>query len=370
MKKTLSVFVILFIWTINGSATDSALVSIPFKIFDNFGGEKTLYFGLDESASDSVDTHLGESDLPPFPPVGAFEARWILPNNNFNGSLSSYLDYRNAQFPFSGIKEHRVRYQARTEADTLYFSWNLPIGVTAVLQDIINGEIINVSMNGTGMFGFTFFQALNQLKVTITYNAITSVELTSFYGKLNDKGILLDWTTTSETNNMGFEIERAWFLSPLIFGSQWEIIGFVPGNGSTSGISRYSFTDENITAGFYKYRLKQIDFDGTFNYSETIEVESDLIANEFILYQNFPNPFNPSTTISWITAARSFVSLKVYDLLGQEVVVLVNDEREAGSYSLNFDASQLNSGTYFYCLKVKNNDGKEYNSTKKMIFIK
>ena len=116
---------------------------------------------------------LGESDLPPFPPIGAFEARFILPNNNFNGSLSSYKDYRFAtDFPFSGTVEHRFKYQSAGGATLMYFSWDLPPEVTGLIQDIVNGTLVNVPISGTGVYELVNFAALNQMKLMIYYNNI------------------------------------------------------------------------------------------------------------------------------------------------------------------------------------------------------
>jgi hypothetical protein len=147
-------------------------------VYDNAGGNKTLHFGLDQTASDSLDPDLGESDLPPFPPIGAFDARFILPNNNFNGSLSSWRDYRYAPaFPYSGSMEHRLKYQSAQGATVFYFSWNFPPEVTGLLQDVINGTFVNEQLSGSGVYELTDFIILNQLKLIITYNNIvTKVE--------------------------------------------------------------------------------------------------------------------------------------------------------------------------------------------------
>jgi len=121
------IILIFFPFNINFFGQSTPQISIPFEIYDNAGGQKTLYFGLDQTASDGIDVHLGESDLPPYPPNGVFDARWILPENGFNGSLSSWSDYRFASgFPFSGTIEHRFRYQNAEGATVMFFSWNLP----------------------------------------------------------------------------------------------------------------------------------------------------------------------------------------------------------------------------------------------------
>ena len=130
------------------------------------------------------------------------------------------------------------------------------------------------------------------------YDNIVPVELTSFTASVlqNEKAVQLNWTTATETNNSGFEILRGVYPanSRTQNDNEWNTIGFVPGFGTTTEPKSYSFTDENVSTGIYKYRLKQIDFDGTFEYSNEIEVEVDFTPKEFVLYQNYPNPFNPT----------------------------------------------------------------------------
>ncbi|MCK7518916.1 MAG: hypothetical protein MZV64_14925 [Ignavibacteriales bacterium] len=133
----------------------------------------------------------------------------------------------------------------------------------------------------------------------------------------------LSWTTATELNNNGFSIERK------TGSSNWQTIGFVKGSGTTTAINNYNFADRNILSQtIYSYRLKQIDFDGTFSYSKVVQVSTNLIST-FELKQNYPNPFNPSTQISFSLAQNGFVTLSVFNLLGQEVKNLVNGSMEA-----------------------------------------
>ncbi len=199
---------------------------------------------------------------------------------------------------------------------------------------------------------------------------ILPVELESFNARVLHKGVELNWVTASEINNQGFEIERKHNYK------DWEEIGFVPGHGTTTETQYYSFTDNDVNLGRYEYRLKQIDYDGTFEYSEIVEVEVG-IPNEYSLEQNYPNPFNPRTTIWYEIPERGFVTLKVYDVLGNEVVTLVNEEKPAGSYEVEFNASRshsgfvrnLPSGIYFYTIRAGSANG-GFSQTKKMLLIK
>jgi len=203
--------------------------------------------------------------------------------------------------------------------------------------------------------------ALGTVATLAELTEIVPVELLAFTASFNSSEVQLLWSTASELNNQGFEIERS-SNKPDNFVT----IGFVEGKGSSTEINYYSFSDHPDLNGAYQlyYRLKQVDFDGTFSYSNVVNVTYD-VPSEFVLNQNFPNPFNPSTRISYFVPNESFVSIKVYDFLGREVKTLVNDFQVTGSYHIVFDASDLPSGTYFYTMIADN-----YSVTKKMILIK
>ena len=192
-------------------------------------------------------------------------------------------------------------------------------------------------------------------------NSITPVELTSFTSSFSGSSVELNWTTASEINNFGFEIEKS--KNSNVYNEMWYTIGFISGNGTTTEPKSYSFIDDNVTSGVYKYRLKQIDYDGSNKYSDEIKIV--VFPGEFVLEQNYPNPFNPNTVISYRLPVNSNVTLKVYDILGNEVVILVNEEKQPGVYEVEFDASNLSSGIYFYQLKA---DG--FVQTRKMILLR
>jgi hypothetical protein len=194
---------------------------------------------------------------------------------------------------------------------------------------------------------------------------IVPVELVSFSAENINNEVILKWQTASETNNNGFEIERG-IKNPKseIENPKFERIGFVGGKGTTTELTDYIFKDEIITTGIYIYRLKQIDFDGTYTYSEEVEVEISG-PKDFTLYQNYPNPFNPSTTIKFDLPVESNVNINIYNSLGQLVETLIDKEMEAGYHEINFDASRLSSGVYLYQLQAK-----DYISVKKMLLIK
>jgi hypothetical protein len=195
------------------------------------------------------------------------------------------------------------------------------------------------------------------------------VELTSFNASVIDNNVQLFWTTATETNNYGFEIERN-VMVHSDHNNKWEIIGFVYGSGNSNSPKSYSFIDKNPSEGKVYYRLKQIDNDGTFSYSNVVEVEfNNVLPKEFTLYQNYPNPFNPSTTIEFSLPEKSEVMLSIFNLLGEKVRELLNGSMEAGYQRVVFDARELPSGTYVYQINAKGST-KSFIQSKKMTLVK
>ncbi|HEY6627194.1 MAG TPA: T9SS type A sorting domain-containing protein, partial [Ignavibacteriaceae bacterium] len=198
------------------------------------------------------------------------------------------------------------------------------------------------------------------LVIFTPFSGSIPVELTSFTGEYIDDEVVLKWQTATETNNRGFEILRS---SQNDLG-EWQIISFLEGRGTTTEITDYNYGDKITNHGKYIYRLKQIDFDGTFSYSEDIEI--DITGpKDFTLYQNYPNPFNPTTTIKFALPVDSRVKINVYNTVGQLVETRVDKEMESGYHEVNFDASRLASGVYLYQLQAQ-----DYVSVKKMLLIK
>ncbi len=184
------------------------------------------------------------------------------------------------------------------------------------------------------------------------------VELSSFTAWLSEDKVKLNWITETEVDNYGFDVERK------VNNDEWNRLGFVAGNGNTNTKKYYSFIDNSFSGGnvFY-YRLKQIDTDGSFEYSKIVGVETN--PTSFSLSQNYPNPFNPLTTIRYSIPKGDAVVIEVFDMLGNEVSTLVNEEKEKGVYSVSFDASNFASGIYFYRLQTGN-----FVETKKMLLLK
>ncbi len=173
---------------------------------------------------------------------------------------------------------------------------------------------------------------------------LVPVELTSFSANVSEGNVILNWTTATELNNSGFEVERK-------SNGEFRTIAFIQGNGTTTEEHNYSYADNNLSNGSYTYRLKQVDYDGTFAYSNEVNVEITTPV-KFELSQNYPNPFNPTTKINFSIPQNSEVTLTVYNVLGQKVKTLLNGFMVAGKHTINFDASGFNSGIYIYKLEA------------------
>jgi hypothetical protein len=194
---------------------------------------------------------------------------------------------------------------------------------------------------------------------------ILPVDLSAFVSIVIDGNVLLKWTTASETNNSGFDMERLNEKGQT--SDDWTKISFVRGHGTNSLPNNYEFTDRNLPSGKYNYRLKQIDFNGNFEYHNLSDEVVIGVPEKFELSQNYPNPFNPSTVISYSLSENSFVTLKVYDVIGNEVATLVSEKQNSGIYNYQFSTVnyQLSSGVYFYKIEAGS-----FSAVKRMIMIK
>lgn len=262
-------------------------------------------------------------------------------------------------------------YAARSSSTTQFtyvsgtsFSCPLAAGVVALLlqanpnitpiqlRDIFRQTSTNID-NPDNFYGWGIIKALDALNMVTV-----PVELTSFTANYANNEVELTWITATEKNNYGFEVLKRYD------GEQYQTIAFVNGNGTTTNRVTYTFTDNDIKSDKIYYRLKQIDYNGDVSYSAEVYVDIKM-PDEFVLHQNFPNPFNPTTSLQYAIGSRQFVTLKVYDLLGREIATLVNEEKLPGVYEVEFNAANLSSGTYFYKLQAG-----DYSQIKKMILLK
>jgi hypothetical protein len=223
---------------------------------------------------------------------------------------------------------------------------------------------LSMFANPTSGVNLSVYQSrLSLSRIYKTSDINLPVELSSFSASIIGSSVKLNWKTATEINNYGFDVERMSRVNGQT-SENWKTIGFVNGSGNSNSPKSYSFTDQSISAGKYSYRLKQIDNDGQFEYSKTIEVDFGA-PKKFELTQNYPNPFNPSTTIRFNLPEAGNVKLIIYNILGQEIQTLVNEFKEAGVHTINFNADNLNSGLYIYKLEAGS-----FIQTRKMTLVK
>lgn len=222
------------------------------------------------------------------------------------------------------------------------------------------GGTVNTSSNFVALNNVTSFSSW---AISDPSDNPIPVELVSFKTDITGNDVNLSWMTVTETNNYGFYVERA-VSSANYEEVEFKEISFVRGNGNSTEIRSYAVTDANLNQGTYIYRLRITDNDGSFTYSEAVvaEIES---PKTYSLEQNYPNPFNPSTTVAYTIPEAAYVTIKIFDALGNQVALLVNDNKEAGTYEVNFDASKIPSGIY-YCSMYANG----YSKTNKMMLLK
>jgi len=193
------------------------------------------------------------------------------------------------------------------------------------------------------------------------------VELGSFTYTVLARTVVLQWVTMWEMNNSGFDVERS--TAGGNGGPHWQKIGFVPGSGTTNEEKAYYYKDENLSKGVYKYRLKQIDYNGHYEY---FDLGSDIEINPPIVFsmsQNYPNPSNPKSKINFEIPVTGRVTIKIYDVTGKEVMILLDEMRDADYYTIEFDGSNLASGVYFYNI-IFSGDGQKFTKTMKMVLVK
>jgi len=355
MNKVLGLVLIGMLFLTNAEAQQDPEVKLPLNVTSG-PSSRTLYFGLDPIATNGRDTLLGESELPPPPPTGVFDVRFTIQHLGFPSTFQGLeKDYRLGDSGSVGAYVHRLKWQLATGQDTIKFAWNLPAGVTGTLRDLFPGHpFVNLPMAGSGNYPHVN-DLITTLEMVITYDGSLPIQLAGFSASVIEGGrVRLDWTTLTETNNYGFEVQKS-----LTSATAFETIpnSFIPGQGTTVEPHHYSYIDETSIAGTWYYRLKQMDLDGTIHYSEPIQIDvltgvdnERGTATGFTLAQNYPNPFNPSTSIAYSIPSTQHVTLRVYDLLGKEVANLVDAIQRAGTHVITWDASGVAGGVYFYRL--------------------
>lgn len=299
--------------------------------------------------------------------------------NNMNATLNSAtVGIENAAGTIGLQVAYNSNYVANNKAVKIaaepdWLTNNIPGGT------IYNGSSMNVVLTlrsedfPIGNYSMDFKVTSNDPvtpSVTIPVKmkvAVVPVELTNFIAETIKNDVLLKWSTATEKNNRGFEIQRI-VGSPQSSVGNWERIGFVEGKGTTTNVVDYSYLIKGNGVGKYLYRLKQIDFDGSFTYSPIVEAEVQA-PSEFALYQNYPNPFNPSTFIEYSLPEKADVKISIFTAFGELVRTVRCGTVEPGYYKISFDASELSSGTYVYRLEARSGN-RNFVDSKKMIYLK
>ncbi|MCS7054299.1 MAG: T9SS type A sorting domain-containing protein [Ignavibacterium sp.] len=375
-------------------ATNTTFTSEAIIFQDNFNGDNSVaglqargWIVVDQDGGGSQPAWFTPSATPPFPAFegptqgyvasnyqganGFYISHWLIspvvgvsagdtlsfyhraPDNN---QWDDSMFVRVSPTGGSNVANFTISSPRFLVSETGWAQYNYIFTVSGFVRFALHYQIFDGGLNGN----YSNYIGIDMLQVKGA--GFIPVELTSFTAAANGNNVVLNWATATEKNNEGFEIQRN-------NGNGFVTIGFVKGNGTTTQPQNYSFVDKNVRPGTYSYRLKQIDFGGTSDYSKVVSVEV-LNPNEFSLEQNYPNPFNPSTKINFSLAVDSKVSLKVFNVLGQEVTTLLNGNLAAGYHEINFKADGLNSGIYFYKLEATGIDGKSFSSVKKMILNK
>ena len=345
-------------YTANEFTFDIVIRHTDNTLFEYAGGQFTIDFNTHVSNGGTLSFTFSSdtSDLPanlrprnPHIVYGSNISQMILEFNIFPSPGNGFLIPGN-----SGVTIAKLKF--KTTAATFQFEGG-PLGGWYIInlqaewkitQTKVCAFIENVPVAITPYYSFIENSGLN----------VNPVELSVFSSAVHENNITLSWTTSAEINNSGFDIERK------TINGQWTKIGYVKGNGTTNETSNYNFT-EKLTTGKYYYRLKQIDYNGNFEYFELTEEVNIGAPYNYELSQNFPNPFNPYTKINYSIPDAEHIFLKVSDITGKEVSVLVNQIQSAGYYTVSFDASGLPGGVYFYSLTYGG-----FTNTKRMVLIK
>ncbi len=312
------------------STNSGASFSAPVRVNDDPGTSAIQWFGTMSVA-----------------PTGRIDAVWLDTRDHPGTNLSALY--------YSNSTDQGVTWSPN-ERMSDYFDPNVGWPNQDKMGDYFH--MVSDSLGARLAWAATFN---NEQDVYYSYitSGIVPVELTSFSASASADVVTLDWTTATELNNRGFNIERS------SEKNEWRTIGFIEGKGTTSEPQHYLYSDKlsDVKSNKLYYRLKQIDNDGTFKYSGVVEV--GIAPSSFTLSQNYPNPFNPSTKIKYSIPQSSKVVVKVFDMLGKEVTTLVNEEKQAGTYELTWNAQDMPSGVYTYSIKARS-----YTAVKKMVLIK
>ncbi len=463
MKKVILLIALYFL-TENIFAQIIPQVNIPLNVSDGYR-TRVLYFGLDPTATNGIDAHLDEMEQPPLPPTGIFDARFIGQDINIPELGEGVLkDYRPGSSNYQGQQIHELRYQVGS-GTTITISWNLPAGITGVLQDFFGGIVVNKTMSGKDSLVVSNPGIVNKLKMTVTYNLTGSLPpsppnlISPANGSINvDVNPTLRWTQVSGATNYHLQIAKDTFFTQIIFEDStittntkdvqlqsktkyfWRVRArnnfswsgfsliwnfttkqnppsqpnlYSPQKGSLgvsipvefkwfSSLEADSYTlfvsedsifnnvklSEIVTDTFfvtpnletnkkYFWKVQATNSSGSSPESEIWDfttlstfVENDCFQPEqFVVYQNFPNPFNSVTQIAYHLPIDSFTKILVYNSIGQKIFDYDLGYQKSGNHKIEIDFSELkdnlSGGIYFYQLVAN-----QYSSIRKMVYLK
>ncbi len=284
---------------------------------------------------------------------------WIMSKNLANAN-GQQLEFKFHHYVDWLADPFNIRAGYTTDnGNTWTILWDFPssggnVGPDSVTLDFSGRDSMKMGFSFSG-----FSSNLNGWYIdNVLMYSVLPIEMQSFTANVNNNNIILKWSTATETNNKGFQIQRR------TGNGNYNDVAFINGNGTSARLHFYVYTDSKLEDGVYTYRIKQIDFNGSFGYSKTVIVKVST-NNGFELSQNYPNPFNPVTVIGFRLPVSGRITLKVHDVLGREAATLVNEYKPAGKYEVEFNASNLPSGVYFYRIQTGS-----YNAIRKMILLK
>ncbi len=359
--------------TSDGSATDMDPV-FNQGVFCSAINGNTIYFG---GQFTSIDGNTDIQKIAKYDASGGWSNPTLVTTWNNTADTRPDGDIRALLYSSSGSEPtlyfggslfavgaaSRDHYAAIKASDASVQSWNInAVNSGGALDVRMHLSVVNQKIYIADYMESVLASPRNYLAAVDGGSDPLPVELVSFTVSKNENSAFLRWTTATEVNNHGFEVERknvSSFRSQVSGGNStslkhetsndlWARIAFVEGAGDSNSPREYSYSDRSLSAGTYSFRLKQIDRDGKLEYSKEVEVSNASAPAKFELLQNYPNPFNPNTMISFTLQVSGMTTLKVYDAIGREVAILVNEYLEAGAYyQRTFDASYLSSGTFF-----------------------
>jgi PKD repeat protein len=314
----------------------TAAGTYTFKFWSKFVTEATWDGFRVEYSTDKGETWL---------PLGSFDpVNWYnTPNNILETVFPVNEPY------FSGVQSAYKQFMT----DASFLAGNSSVVFRFIFKTDTNTPDIGI--------------AIDDFELDGPVNIALPVELASFTAAIDRRDVHLNWMTASEINNSGFDVERSNVRGET--SNEWAKIGFINGNGTTNESKNYSFTDRGLNTGKYNYRLKQIDYNGNFEYFNLSNEVSIGIPDKYDLSQNYPNPFNPTTKINFDLPFDSKVTMKIFDITGREITTLVNDIHEAGYYTVTFDGKGVASGVYFYRI-IAEGGNQQFVMTKRMVMVK